>query len=362
VFHVPTWQLVDFVAKELSIPADYPELLSQLKERIRTAQVKAALAVNSDLVCLYWSIGRDISDRMATATWGTKTIDRLSGDLIKAFPDSSSFSARNLMFMRRFAEAWPDEQIVKQLVSQIPWGHNVRLLGAVKDPQQRVWYVQQTIQNGWSRNVLLHQIDTGLYARQGKALTNFETRLPAPQSDLAHQLIKDPYNFEFLTLAEQAHENELQRGLLAHLRDFMVELGVGFAFVGSRVHLEVGDEDFYLDLLFYHLKLRCFVVIDLKTGKFKPEYAGKMNFYLAAVDDMLRHEDDQPSIGLILCRDKNKVVVEYSLKDMQKPIGVPQYKLTETLPDDLSGQLPTVEQLEAELHDVPDSEPLRKDS
>ena len=344
------------LAKELSIPEDYPKLLELLKKRVRTSQVRAALSVNRELVFLYWQIGNDILARQQESGWGAKIVERLSGDLRREFPEMKGFSTRNLKYMRSFAEAWPDEQIVQQAAAQIPWFHNCVLLEKVKDPAARLWYVQNTVQQGWSRNVLVHQIDTNLYARQGKALTNFKSSLPAPQSDLANQLLKDPYNFEFLTIAEGAHENELQRGLLQHLQDFMIELGVGFSFVGSQVHLDVGDEDFYLDLLFYHLKLRCFVVIDLKTGKFKPEYAGKMNFYLAAVDDTLRHKDDQPSIGIILCREKNNIIVEYSLRDVDKPIGVPEYRLTETLPAELVSQLPSVEQLQTELADSPDVE------
>lgn len=344
------------LAKELSIPDDYPELLEQLKEKIRVSQVRAALSVNRELVLLYWNIGTEIRTRQQQSGWGSKVIDRLSEDLRREFPDAKGFSTRNLKYMRSFAEAWPDEQIVQQAAAQIPWFHNCVLLEKVKDPAARLWYVQNTVQQGWSRNVLVHQIDTDLYARQGKALTNFKSSLPAPQSDLANQLLKDPYNFEFLTIAEGAHENELQRGLLQHLQDFMIELGVGFAFVGSQVHLDIGDEDFYLDLLFYHLKLRCFVVIDLKTGNFKPEYAGKMNFYLAAVDDILRHKDDQSSIGIILCREKNNVIVEYSLRDVDKPIGVPEYRLTETLPKELVSQLPSIEQLQNELADLPEAD------
>jgi predicted nuclease of restriction endonuclease-like (RecB) superfamily len=334
----------------------YPKLLEQLKERIRSAQVKAALSVNRELVLLYWRIGRDILERQNQAGWGAKIIDQISTDLRKEFPDSKGFSARNLKYMRAFAEAWPDERIVQEALAQITWYHNLTLMEKVKVPEQRLWYVQKTVENGWSRNVLLHHIVGSLYTRQGKASSNFDATLPAPQSDLAKQLLKDPYNFDFLTIADDAHERELQRGLIDHIRDFMVELGVGFAYVGENVHLEVGGEDFYLDLLFYHLQLRCYVVIDLKTGKFKPEYAGKMNFYLAAVDDIKRHKDDQPSIGIILCREKNKLIVEYSLRDMTKPIGVPEYQLTEALPEELAGQFPTVGQLEAELGEIEDEQ------
>jgi predicted nuclease of restriction endonuclease-like (RecB) superfamily len=347
------------LANELSIPDDYPQLLEQLKERIRTAQVRAALSVNRELVLLYWNIGTEIRARQRQSGWGSKVIDRLSDDLRREFPDVKGFSTRNLKYMRSFADAWPEEPIVQAALAQITWYHNITLIEKVKDSQQRLWYAQQTVANGWSRNVLVHQIDTGLYARQAQATTNFATSLPTPQSDLAQQILKDPYNFEFLTIAKDAHENELQRGLLEHLRDFMIELGVGFSYVGSNVHLDVGGDDFYLDLLFYHLKLRCFVVIELKTGKFKPEYAGKMNFYLAAVDDLLRHEDDHPSIGIILCRSKNKVIVEYSLRNLDKPIGVPEYRLTEALPEDLAAQLPSVEQLQNELRDAPNPDEVK---
>jgi predicted nuclease of restriction endonuclease-like (RecB) superfamily len=258
-------------------------------------------------------------------------------------------SRTNILYMRSFAEAWPEEAIVQQLVGQIPWGHNVRLLDLVKDPAERLWYIRAAIESGWSRNVLVIQIESALYRRQGKALTNFQRTLPAPQSDLAHQLLKDPYNFDFLTLTGDAHERELETGLTEHVRKFLLELGVGFAFVGSQYPLELGGEDFRLDLLFYHLKLRAFIVIDLKMGKFKPEYAGKMNFYLSVVDDILKHPSDQPSIGLILCKTKNKIVAEYALRDSTKPMGVAEFRLPEELPEILQGSLPTIEAIEAEL-------------
>lgn len=331
------------------IPEGYEEFLRDLKTRIRQAQLRAALAVNRELIVLYWQIGRDILERQKKAGWGTKVIDRLADDLHASLPDTQGFSSRNLKYMRALAEAWPDEAIVQQLVAQIPWGHNVRILDMVKDASERQWYIHQTMENGWSRNVLVHQIESGLYHRQGKALTNFNATLPPLQSDLAEQVLKDPYNFEFLTIAGDAREKELEAGLLEHLRKFLLELGVGFAFVGSQYHLEVGGEDFRIDLLFYHLKLRCYIVIDLKTGAFKPEYAGKMNFYLSAVDDLLRHSDDHRSIGIILCKSKNATVAEYALRDTTKPIGVSDYRVTESLPADLKASLPTVEQLEAEI-------------
>ena len=332
-------------------PEGYEDFLRDLKQRIRTAQVRAALAVNRELVLLYWQIGRDILERQDRAGWGAKIIESLASDLHHEFPELKGFSPRNLKYMRALAEAYPEPAFVQQAVAQIPWGHNVRILDGTEGRAEREWYIRQTVQNGWSRNVLVLQIESGLYRRQGKAQTNFATTLPAPQSDLAQQVLKDPYNFDFLTLAGDARERELEAGLLEHLRKFLLELGVGFAFVGSQYPIEVGGEDFRIDLLFYHLKLRCFVVVDLKMGAFKPEYAGKMNFYLSAVDDLLRHSDDQPTIGVILCKSRNAIVAEYSLRDTGKPIGISEYLATVSLPASLQGSLPTVEELEAELQE-----------
>ncbi|NEU77234.1 DUF1016 domain-containing protein [Hassallia byssoidea VB512170] len=323
----------------------------ELKTRISHAQIRAAVAVNKELVLLYWQIGRDILQRQQQG-WGAKVINRIATDLQQAFPEIKGFSLRNLKYMRAFAQAYPDEQFVQQLVAQIPWGHNVRILDTVKDSVEREWYIKQTIQHGWSRNVLVHQIESQLYHRQGKAITNFDRTLPKPQSELAQQLLKDPYSFDFLNLEEEIFERDLERALINHIRDFLLELGVGFAFVGSQYHLEVGGEDFYIDLLFYHLRLRCFVVIDLKIEELKPEFSGKMNFYVSAMDDLLRHPDDQPTIGIILCKSKNKVIAEYSLRDMNKPIGISVYQLRNNLPKGLQGNLPTIEQLEAELETV----------
>jgi predicted nuclease of restriction endonuclease-like (RecB) superfamily len=331
------------------IPGVYDSFLQELKDRIRSAQVRAVLSVNRELVVLYWSIGRDILTRQKNEGWGTKIIDRLSEDLAKAFPEMRGFRARNLKYMRAFAEAYPDQEFVQQVVAQLPWGHQVRILDTVKDAKQREWYIRQAVQSGWSRNVLVHQIESDLFDRQGHALTNFDKTLPAPQSDLAQQLIKDPYNFDFLTLGPDVQERDLERSLIEHVRDFMLELGKGFAFVGSQYHLEIGEQDFFLDLLFYHLRLRCYVVIDLKIEEFKPEFAGKMNFYLSAVDDLLRRPEDKPSLGLILCKEHNRLVVEYALRDMSKPMGVAQYRLTQALPEQLQSELPTAEDLAAEL-------------
>ncbi len=309
-------------------PEGYEDFLRDLKQRIHAAQMRAVGAVNSELILLYWHIGREILERQNRAGWGAKVIGRLAVDLHGEFPDVKGFSRTNLLSMRAFAEAWPEESFVQQVVGQIPWGHNLRILDLVKGQEQRKWYARAALQHGWSRNVLVLQIESGLHRRQGKTQTNFPRTPPAPQSDLARQVLKDPYNFDFLTLTEGAREKDLETGLLEHLRKFLLELGVGFAFVGSQYPIEVGGEDFKIDLLFYHLKLRCFVVIDLKMGAFKPEYAGEMNFYLSAVDDLLRHSDDRPSIGIVLCKAKNAVVAEYALRDTAKPIGISSFRVT----------------------------------
>ena len=337
--------MVDLPAK----PEGYPELLGELIARVREAQQRAAVSVNREVVTLYWSIGRDILARQEAQGWGAKVIDRLAQDLRKAFPGVKGFSTRNLKYMRALAQAWPDEAIVQQLLHKLPWFHLCTLCDKVKDPAEREWYARACLEHGWSRNVLLMQIETGLHRREGSAVTNFGRTLPPPSSDLAQQTIKDPYNFDFLTLAEPAREQAIERGLIDHIRDFLLELGRGFAFVGNQVPLEVGGEDFRIDLLFYHLHLRCYVVIELKAGAFKPEYAGKLNFYLSAVDDQLRHEQDGQTIGLLLCRDRNRVVAEYALRGLTQPVGVSEYELTEALPEQLASELPTVEQLEAEL-------------
>ena len=330
-------------------PDSYPEFLADLKSRIQAAQLRASVAVNRELVLLYWQIGRDILERQQRESWGAKVIDRLATDLKREFPDMKGFSVRNLKYMRRFAEVWTEDEFVQQVAAQLPWFHNCVLLDKVVDGEKRIWYARAAIHHGWSRAVLVHQIESDLHRRQGKAITNFDRALPPPQSDLAQEVTKDPDNFDFLMLGEQAHERDLERGLLEHLRKFLLELGVGFAFVGSQYPLTVGGEEFRIDLLFYHLRLRCYVVIDLKTVPFQPEFAGKMNFYLSAVNSLLRHSDDQPSIGLILCKTKNQVIAEYALEDYSKPIGISEYRLAESLPDKLQGSLPTVEELESEL-------------
>lgn len=331
------------------VPEGYPQLLNDLKERIRTAQVRAAVAVNRELVLLYWQIGRMILDRQAQAGWGAKVIDQLSKDLRREFPEIKGFSSRNLKYMRTFAETYPDSSIVQEVLAQITWYHNLALLEKLKTTEDRLWYAQQTIANGWSRNILVIQIETRLRDRQGKAMTNFERTLPKPQSDLANSLLKSPYSFDFLSLGREAQERDLENALVAHIRDFLLELGVGFAFVGSQYHLQVGNEDYYVDLVFYHLKLRCFVIIDLKMIEFTPEMSGKMNFYLAVVDDLLRHPDDQPTIGLILCKSKNQTIVEYALRSINRPIGVSTHEIWNSLPEQFKQSLPSIEQLELEM-------------
>ena len=335
------------MSSQLSItpPDAYDAFLSNLKKRIRSAQVKAALAVNQELITLYWQIGSEILEKQSVEGWGSKVITRLSNDLKKEFPDVRGFSRSNLKYMRAFAEAWPDWEFGQQLAGQIPWFHNCVLIEKVKEPAARKWYIQQTIHNGWSRNVLVTQIDSDLYRRQGDAVTNFERTLPQPQSDLAQQIVKDPYNFDFLTLRKGALERDLEVGLVSHIRDFLLELGVGFAFLGSQYPITVDDKEYRIDLLFYHTQLRCYVVIDLKMTEFEPEYAGKMNFYVSAIDDKLRRGDDQPTIGMVLCKTKRKTTAEYALRNVSTPIAISTHRL----PEGLKEQLPSIRQLEMEI-------------
>jgi len=308
--------------------------------------VRAAFALSRELVLLYWSIGRDILTRQGSEGWGARVIDRLSHDLQVEFPGVEGFSPRSLKYMRSFAEAWPEKQIVQQVAALLPWGHHMALLDRLKDAVLREWYLRAAVEYGWSRNVMVLQIQSGLHKREGKALTNFHRALPPPDSDLAEQILKDPYNFDFLTVTEGVREREIERSLLLHLRDLLLELGRGLAFVGSQVPLPVGDQDFYLDLLFYHVRLHSYFIVELKSGPFKPEYAGKLNFYLSAVDGILRTERDDPSIGLLLCESHSGPVVEYAFKDIQKPIGVSTYRVTRELPTAMREELPTVEDLQ----------------
>jgi predicted nuclease of restriction endonuclease-like (RecB) superfamily len=324
----------------------YHDWLVSLKAKIRSAQIRAVTAVNSELTILYWQIGRDIIERQERQGWGTNVVGQLAADLLREFPDMKGWSRSNLMAMRAFAEAWPDEAIVQQLVGQLPWGHNLKLLSGLKTRVEREWYARAALEHGWSRSVLVHQMGTLLHQRQGVAMTNFKKTLPAPQSELAQSMVKDPYILDFITLADDALERDLENGVTEHLKEFLLELGKGFAFMGRQYHLEVGGQDYYLDLLFYNTKLHCHVVVELKMDDFKPEYAGKMQFYLAAVDAQLKTDRDDASIGLILCKSENGIIVEYALRDATKPIGVAEYKV---LPPNMAQGLPTPEQLVREF-------------
>ena len=320
----------------------YDRFVEAIKERIRSAQIKAALAANAQLVLHYWEIGRDILASQKREGWGTKVIDRLAADLQREFPKLSGYSARNLKYMRAFSQAWPDREIVQQLAAQIPWGQNCVLLDRLKDAPTRAFYIRKTVEHGWSRSVLIHQLDTNLHKRLGKAPSNFALTLPPPESDLAREILKDPYIFKPAPLDESASERALESALVARLKDFLIEMGSGFAFVGNQYRLEVDGDEFFLDLLFYHTRLHCYIVIDLKVVDFEPEFAGKMSFYQAAVDNLVKTPQDSPTIGIILCRGKNKTVVEYTLRDAKSPIGVAEYRL---LPPKLKAKLPAVSQL-----------------
>ncbi len=330
-------------------PEGYADWLAELKTRIHSAQQRATLAVNRELVLLYWQIGRDILTRQHEQGWGAKVIERLAHDLRTAFPEMKGFSRANLMYMRAFAQAWPDTEIVQQAVGQLPWGHNLVLLTKLKTQADRQWYAAKTIEHNWSCNVLVMQIETRLLERSGSAATNFDISLPRPQSDLARESLKDPYCFDFLGLTDEAQEREVEHALVKHVTEFLLELGAGFAFVGRQVLLDVGGDEFFIDLLFYHLKLRCYVVIELKGGKFKPEHLGQLGFYMTAVDKQVKHELDNPTIGLLLCKSKNKVVAEYALGDKTQPMGIAEYKLLQSLPAELQTSLPSIEQIEREL-------------
>lgn len=328
----------------------YVEFLNQIKRDIQQAQLRAALSVTHELNSLYWRVGKRLSEKVLEEGWGAKTVERISKDIISSFPNSYGFSYRNLYLMRQFAEGYP-QGISETAVSQIPWGHNIVLLQKLDSLQKRLWYAEQTLENGWSRNMLTIWIESDLYSRQGKAIHNFKKTLPEFQSDLAEQTLKDPYNFSFLTLDKKYREQELEQGLVDHIQKFLLELGQGFAFIGRQHRLEISGKEYWIDLLFYHLKLRCYVIVELKAAEFDPRDAGQMSFYLSAVDDLLRHPEDRPTIGMILCKTKDRIVVEYALRDNFKPIGIASYetKILESLPDNLKGSLPTVEEIEAEF-------------
>lgn len=340
----------------LMMPADYGPWLADIKNRVLAARQRAALAVNAELVSLYWHIGRDILQRQAAQGWGSKVIDRLGRDLREAFPEMKGLSTRNLMYMRTFAEAWPDFEIVQQAVAQLPWGHNVLLLNRIKEQEARLFYVQKAIAENCSRATLEVHIKNRLHERQGKAVTHFAARLPAPTSALAQETLKVPYLFDFLSLGEGAQEREMENALVQHITRFLLELGSGFAFVGRQYRLEVNGDEFFIDLLFYHIRLKCYVVVELKATAFKPEHAGQLNFYLAAIDAQVKAPDDNPTIGLLLCKTQNRLVAEYALSGIDKPIGIAEYELVRALPEPLLTNLPTVEQLENELSDWQESQ------
>jgi predicted nuclease of restriction endonuclease-like (RecB) superfamily len=332
-----------------NLPVDYGDFLDRIKSEIRLARFKVNLAANSALLQIYWQIGCWILNQQNRSEWGAKVIDKLSQDLRKEFPDMQGLSARNLKYMRQFAAIYPDPEFVQATLAQIPWYHHITLLNKVKSHEERLFYVKEAYKNGWSRDVMVAQIDSRYFKRKGKAISNFSSALPSPQSDLVQQITKDPYIFDFLNLTDLCQEKELEDALTDHVMKFLLELGAGFAFVGKQVHIEVGDQDFYIDLLFYHVKLHCYVVVELKKGKFMPEYAGKLNFYLSVVDDKLRSEGDQPSIGLLICQDKNEVIAEYALRDLTKPIGISQYELIEAIPKSLKASLPSIKVIKQEI-------------
>ena len=333
------------------IPKDYAKILERVKTDIQQTQLKAALSVTKELTMLYWRIGNALLKKTSREEWGAKVLERLAADLLAMFPDMKGFSTRNLQYMRKFSLSYPDANCAA-VAAQIPWGHNMLLLDRIpQDLEKRVWYAQQAIENGWSRNMLDMWIKSNLYGRKGKAITNFKQTLPSSHSDIAEQIVKDPYNFGFLALDTKHRERELEQGLMGHLQTFLLELGEGFAFIGRQYRIKVEGEAYCIDLLFYHVKLRCYFIVELKASAFDPRDTGQMNFYLSAVDDLLRHPDDQPSIGILICRTKNKVKVEYALRNCKSPISVASYetKIVKALPKELKSSLPTVEEIEAEL-------------
>lgn len=334
-------------------PKGYTAWLAGLKARIRAAQQRAVFAVNVEMLQLYWNLGRDILDRQTKQGWGAGVVNQISADLHAAFPEMKGFSRSNLMYMRAFAEAWPLAAIVQQPVGQLPWGHNVVLLTRLKGREDRLAYARAALKHGWSRSVLDHHIDLRTVARTGKAITNFKTQLPAHDSDLARESLKDPYHFDFLRLSDEARERDIEAELVKHITHFLLELGAGFAFVGRQQILDVGGDEFFIDLLFYHLKLRRYLVIELKATKFKPEHLGQLSFYCTAIDAQVKAPDDAPTVGLLLCKTKSALVAEYAVRSSTSPIGVAEYRLVEALPKDLEFGLPSIERIEAELSKRP---------
>lgn len=341
------------VLKQLHHDLSYQGWLVELKAKVRSTQLKAAIAVNRELLNFYWELGAEIVAKQANSQWGDRFLQQLSHDLMAEFPDMKGFSLRNLKYVRQWylfysTPAESGQQAVAQ-ITQVPWGHNLAIIAKCKDMQEALYYVQSTLTHHWSRAVLVHQIESGLYQREGKAISNFSLTLPKPQSDLAQQTLKDPYVFDFLTLSQNFSERDLENKLVEHITHFLLELGAGFAYIGKQVPLQVGDRSFFMDLLFYHVRLHCYVVVELKTTDFEPEHAGKLNFYLKAVDEQLRQSTDEATIGILLCKGKDKLVAEYALSDIHKPMGVSEYQLTQALPDNLKSSLPSIEEIEAEI-------------
>lgn len=334
---------------DLNLTQDYQSFIEDIKTRILSSRYQAARAVNKELILLYHHIGTQILEKQKAQGWGAKVIEHLSKDLKSNFPEMKGFSSRNLKYMRQFAELYPDIKFVQQVAAQLPWFHIATLITQLKNAEERQFYMQKAIEHGWSRNILEMQIEVNLYQRQGKAITNFKERLPSSQSDLANETLKNPYNFDFLSLGDEAQEREIEKELVKHIEKFLLELGEGFAYLGRQYSIVVDEDEYFIDMLFYHIKLRCFVVIELKAGKFKPSYTGQLNFYLSAIDEKLKQEVDNPTIGLLLCKSSKGVSAEYALRNLNSPIGVAEYRLTETLPDTIKTALPSIEQIEFEL-------------
>ena len=335
---------------QVNLDKTYNKWLSSIKQKIKSAQLKAAISVNNQLLELYWDLAKEIVAKQQEANWGDAIVDQLAIDLGLSFPNIKGFSRRNLYAVRQWYLFYSTEsQFVPQAVAQIPWGHNRLIISKVKDSKEALFYSNETLLNGWNREQLELQIKNNYFETKGKAINNFTQTLPTLHSELAIETLKNPYNFDFLGLEDDALEREVENAMVNHISKFLIELGKGFAFVGRQYPITISDNDYFIDLLFYHLRLRCYVIIELKTGKFKPEYAGKLNFYLSAFDSQIKHEQDQPSIGLILCKHKDKIEAEYSLRDINKPIGISEYILTQALPANFKNQLPTVEQIENQL-------------
>lgn len=330
----------------------YTDWLKDIKERVRIARIKVAFAANNELLLFYWDLGKMMTELSTTVQWGNNWIQDLSKDLQKEFPDMEGFSKTNLYNIRRLYQFYGDDEFFHQLGGKIPWRHHVEIFTKALSLQEAYFYISETIENGWSRDVLALQIKTKLFQRQGKSISNFKHTLVDPLSDLVQQTLKDPYVFDFLTMTKPFHERDIERQLIAHITKFLLELGKGFAFIGQQYHLEIGETNYYLDLLFYHTKLKCYVVIELKNTKFIPEYAGKLNFYLSAVDSLVKQEEDKPTIGILLCRNKNNIETEFALRGINKPIGVSEFQLTEILPDNLKSSLPSIEEIENEFRNI----------